>query len=223
VKPARSRARCSSTLVTSVDAFHVVKLGTAALDEVRRCVHQQIHGHHGRSGDPLYGIHNVLRAGTEKLTDRQTARLERAFDAHERHVEVEAAWRCAQRLRDTYRAENLTEGRQIAEHILASFPTCPIPETRRLGKTSGAPRSWPTSTPDARTTAAPKPSTASSSFIDASPEASATAATTGYACCSSVADSPAPTSGVKSPRRSSLGWLRDGGHQPSCPANVNDG
>jgi transposase len=121
--------------IAVLDAFHVVKLGTAAVDEVRRRVQQQIHGHRGRSGDPLYGIRNVLRCGAEKLTDRQQARLERAFDADERHVEVEVAWRCAQQLRAAYRAENLREGKKIAEQVLASFPTCPIPEIKRLGKT----------------------------------------------------------------------------------------
>ena len=121
--------------IAVLDAFHVVKLGTAALDEVRRRVQQDALGHRGRSGDPLYGIRNVLRCGTEKLTDRQKARLERAFDADERHVEVEVTWRCAERLRAAYQADNLTEGRRIAEQILASFPTCPIPEIKRLGRT----------------------------------------------------------------------------------------
>jgi transposase len=121
--------------IAVLDAFHVVKLGTAALDEVRRRLQQEIHGHRGRSGDPLYGIRNILRCGQEKLTDKQKARLDKAFHADERHVEVELAWRCAQQLRAAYLAPNLREGRKIAEQILASFPTCPIPEIKRLGKT----------------------------------------------------------------------------------------
>jgi transposase len=121
--------------VAVLDAFHVVKLGTAAVDEVRRRVQQQIHGHRGRSGNPLYGIRTILRCGQEKLTDKQKARLEKALNADERHVEVEAAWRCAQQLRAAYQATSLTEGRKIAEQVLASFPTCPIPEIKRLGKT----------------------------------------------------------------------------------------
>jgi transposase len=121
--------------IAVLDAFHVVKLGTAAVDEVRRRVQQQIHGHRGRSGDPLYGIRNVLRCGEEKLTDKQKARLAKALDADERHVEVELAWRCAQQLRAAYKADSLAEGRRIAEKVLASFPSCPIPEIKRLGKT----------------------------------------------------------------------------------------
>ena len=46
-----------------LDAFHVVRLGTAAVDEGRRRVQQDIHGHRGRRDDPLYRIRNLLRAG----------------------------------------------------------------------------------------------------------------------------------------------------------------
>jgi transposase len=121
--------------VAVLDAFHVVKLGTAAMDEVRRRVQQQTLGHRGRKGDPLYGIQNTLRCGTERLTDKQKARLSNAFDADEQHDEVHIAWQCAQQLRAAYKADNVSEGRKIAEHVLASFPTCPIPEIKRLGKT----------------------------------------------------------------------------------------
>jgi transposase len=58
-----------------LDAFHVVKRGTAAVDEVRRRVQQDTLGHRGRTGDPLYGIQTILRAGAENLTDKQRARL----------------------------------------------------------------------------------------------------------------------------------------------------
>jgi len=121
--------------VAVLDAFHIVKLGTAAVDEVRRRVQQETLGHRGRKGDPLYGIRMILRCGAEKLTDKQKARLDRAITADERHDEVYVAWQCAQQLRAAYTAESLVEGRRIAEKVLASFPTCPIPEIRRLGRT----------------------------------------------------------------------------------------
>lgn len=121
--------------VAVLDAFHVVKLGTQAVDEVRRRVQQEIHGHRGRKNDPLYGIRTILRCGQEKLTDRQRARLDRAIAADERHDEVLVAWLCTQQLRSAYQAKSTVEGRRIAEKILASLPTCPIPEIRRLGKT----------------------------------------------------------------------------------------
>lgn len=121
--------------IAVLDAFHVVKLGTAAMDEVRRRVQQQTLGHRGRKGDPLYGIQNTLRCGAERLTDKQKNRLENAFEVDERHEEVQVAWQCAQQLRAAYKAEKLSDGRKIAEQVLASFPSCPIPEIKRLGKT----------------------------------------------------------------------------------------
>lgn len=121
--------------VAVLDAFHVVKLGTQAVDEVRRRVQQEIHGHRGRKNDPLYGIRTILRCGEEKLTDRQRARLDRAIAADDRHDEVYVAWLCSQQLRSAYKANSTVEGRRIAQKILSSLPTCPIPEIRRLGKT----------------------------------------------------------------------------------------
>lgn len=122
--------------VAVLDAFHVVKLGTAAVDECRRRVQQQTTGHRGRTGDPLYGIQKLLRAGAEKLTDKQWARLEKAIAARpEEHLQVWIAWSCAQQLRSAYRHRDPVEGRKIALKVLAAFPTCPVPEIARLGRT----------------------------------------------------------------------------------------
>jgi len=124
-----------------LDAFHVVKLGSSMVDDVRRRVQQETCGHRGRKNDPLYRIRNILRAGKENLTDRQRARLHAAFTTRGEHVEVEVAWSCAQQLRSVYHQANHTAGRAVAEQILASFTTCPIPEVARLGKTL---RQWRT-------------------------------------------------------------------------------
>lgn len=113
-----------------LDAFHVVKLGTAVVDEVRRRVQQDTTGHRGRKGDPLFGIQTILRAGAENLTDKQQARLARAIEADERHEEVFVAWQCAQQLRAAYRQQDLSEGRRLAEKVLAAFPLLPDPGSR---------------------------------------------------------------------------------------------
>lgn len=121
--------------VAVLDAFHVVKLATQVVDDVRRRVQQEIHGHRGRRGDPLYRVRNILRAGEEHLTDRQRARLDAAWSADERHVQVELAYRCAQRVRAAYHQDTHAVGRSIAENIVATFASCPIPEVARLGRT----------------------------------------------------------------------------------------
>ncbi|MGL5827472.1 MAG: ISL3 family transposase [Nocardioides sp.] len=118
-----------------LDAFHVVKLAMQVVDDTRRRVQQDIHGHRGRRDDPLYRIRNILRAGQENLTDRQRARLEHAWTVDERHVEVEVAWSCAQQVRSAYHQDSHAAGRAVAEKILASFTSCPIPEVARLGRT----------------------------------------------------------------------------------------
>lgn len=118
-----------------LDAFHVVKLGTQVVDEVRRRVQQDTTGHRGRKGDPLFAIQTILRAGAEKLTAKQQARLARAIGADDRHEEVFVAWQCAQQLRTAYRSRDLGAGRRMAEKVLAAFHTCPIPEVARLGRT----------------------------------------------------------------------------------------
>ncbi len=74
-------------------------------------------------------------AQAERLTDKQWARFEKAIAADEAHLEVWLAWSCSQQLRSAYRHPNLAEGRKIAEQVLSTFPTCPIPEIKRLGRT----------------------------------------------------------------------------------------
>ena len=48
-----------------LDAFHVVRLGLDAVDQVRRRVQQETLGHRGHAGDPLFRIRRLLRRGHE--------------------------------------------------------------------------------------------------------------------------------------------------------------
>lgn len=45
------------------------------------------------------------------------------------------AWQCAQTLRSVYHAPTPAEGRRRGGKVLNSFPSCPIPEVARLGRT----------------------------------------------------------------------------------------
>jgi hypothetical protein len=62
-----------------------------ASSQRRRRVQQALHGHRGRTNDPLYRARRTLHTGRNLLTDKQTARLETLFAVQE-HVEVEATW-----------------------------------------------------------------------------------------------------------------------------------
>ena len=77
--------------VAVMDPFHVVRLAGDALDQCRRRVQQDLHGHRGRQDDPLYRSRRTLHTGADLLTDKQRARLTALF-AVEEHVEVEATW-----------------------------------------------------------------------------------------------------------------------------------
>ena len=101
----------------------------------RRRVQQTIHGHRGRKGDPLYGIRLILRCGHERLTDKQRARLDKAPSSPTSGT-TRSTWpgSAPNNSATPTAAENLAEGRRIAERVLASFPTCPIPEIKRLGR-----------------------------------------------------------------------------------------
>ena len=83
----------------------------------------------------LYGIRNILRCAAERLTDKQHARLAAAIAADERHDAVHIAWQCAQKVRAAYAHPDPSKGRELAERVVAGFPTCPIPEIARLGRT----------------------------------------------------------------------------------------
>ena len=56
--------------VAVMDPFHVVRLAGDALDQCRRRVQQNLHGHRGRSGDPLFSSRRMLHTGTDLLTDK---------------------------------------------------------------------------------------------------------------------------------------------------------
>jgi transposase len=117
--------------VAVLDAFHVVRLGTQVVDEVRRRVQQDTLGQRGHKHDPLYQIRGLLRHGVEHLTERQQAKISTCLEAGDPTGEVD-------QLRSIYHALP-AKGRQIAIKVLDSFHTCPIPEVARLGRTL---RAW---------------------------------------------------------------------------------
>jgi len=131
---------CLPDAVAVLDAFHVVRLGTQVVDEVRRRVQQETLGRRGHKHDPLYKIRGLLRHGVEHLTESQQAKLSRCLDAGDPQDEVNVTWQCYQQLRSIYHASP-TKGRAIAQKVLDSFHSCPIPEVARLGRTL---RAWRT-------------------------------------------------------------------------------
>src|SRR5215217_8033452 len=100
-----------------MDPFHVVRLAGDALDRCRRRVQQDLHGHRGRAGDPLYTARRTLHTGADLLTDRQRQRLTALFGVDE-HVQVEATWGIYQRMIAAYREPDRARGRQLMTALI---------------------------------------------------------------------------------------------------------
>ncbi len=169
-----------------LDAFHVVKLGTAVVNEIRR-----------RSSRPH-------RAPPPQGRSRPSCAPEPSTSP----TSNRPAWpEQSNPTRRTTRSSPPGRGHRTCAPPTA-HPTSPraaagprrpwprstparSPKSHASGGPcdAGAKRSWPTSPPAERTTAAPKPSTTSSSSTAASPAATATTTTTACACCSPPEDS----------------------------------
>jgi transposase len=105
-----------------MDPFHVVRLAGDALDECRRRVQQELHGHRGRTGDPLYAARRTLHTGEDLLTNKQKQRLEDLFAA-DQHAEVEVTWGVYQRMIATYRDPDRAAGRRLMDRLITSLAT----------------------------------------------------------------------------------------------------
>ncbi len=120
-----------------MDPFHVVRLAGDALDSCRRRVQQDLHGHRGRTGDPLYGARRVLHTGVDLLTERQTKRLDALF-APDVHVQVEATWRIYQQMIAAYRQPDRARGAMMMTKLIDAL-SCGVPaaltELKSLGRT----------------------------------------------------------------------------------------
>lgn len=121
--------------VRVLDAFHVIKLGFDAVDQVRRRVQQETLGHRGRAGDPLYGIRRVLRRGHDRHSDTSWTRLLRGLDLGDPRGEVAAAWIAAQDLRLLYRHRDPQRAAQAFSRWLALCADSEVPELHRLART----------------------------------------------------------------------------------------
>ena len=120
-----------------MDPFHVVRLAGDALDRCRRRVQQDLHGHRGRAGDPLYAARRTLHTGAGFLTDKQTTRLTALF-VNEDHVEVEATWGVYQRMITAYREPDRTRGRALMQQLIAAVGSgvpAALSEVITLGRT----------------------------------------------------------------------------------------
>uniref|UniRef100_UPI003A920265 ISL3 family transposase n=1 Tax=Microbacterium sp. TaxID=51671 RepID=UPI003A920265 len=123
--------------VEVMDPYHVIQLAGDALDECRRRVQQEITGHRGRKGDPLYGARRTLHTRDTLLTDRQRERLCTLFTPAE-HCEVEATWGIYQRMIVAYHHNDPVIGKQLMQAVIDAISSgvpAVLIEVRKLGRT----------------------------------------------------------------------------------------
>ncbi len=128
----------NTTLV--VDPFHLIKLANTLLDEVRRQVPQNILGHRGRGGDPLYRIRRLLSMAKERLNDETSTKITRFLEAGDPDGEVAVARRAKESLGElcTYRDPDLAKDHLDA--LIGEFTDKERPpEVKLLGRTL---RAW---------------------------------------------------------------------------------
>jgi len=118
-----------------LDAFHVVKLGFDAVDQVRRRVQHDTLGHRGRAGDPLYGIRRVLRRGHDHHSDTSWTRLLAGLDAGDPDGQLATTWIAAQDLRLLYLNTDPQRAAEAFYRWLAFCADSGVPELERLART----------------------------------------------------------------------------------------
>ena len=65
------------TATAVMKPLHVVRLARDALDQCRCRVQQELHGHRGRAGDPLFRARRTPHTSTDLLTEQQQIHLRR--------------------------------------------------------------------------------------------------------------------------------------------------
>ncbi len=118
-----------------LDAFHVTRLGFAAVDDVRRRVQHETTGHRGRRDDPLYRIRRVLRRGADNLSDRAWERLLAGLAAGDDGGQIAASWIAAQDLRLLYRCADRAQAQPRMHRWLVHCADSDVPELHRLART----------------------------------------------------------------------------------------
>jgi transposase len=128
----------------AVDLFHVVHLAVKMTGDVRRRVVRGKYGRRGRSGDPEYGIKNLLVRNLEQLSPAQFAKVAGVLQADPGGQEIAAAWIGKEKLRHALNLRARVTGsvpceRNLRDRLFAFYDWCAcnddIPELLSLART----------------------------------------------------------------------------------------
>jgi transposase len=121
-----------------LDAFHVSRLGFAAVDEVRRRVQQESTGHRGRKHDPLFRIRRLLRRRADRLSRRGWQRLLTGLELGDVNQQIGLTWIAAQDLCFLFESRSRYHAEQQLHRWMTHCADADIPELRRLASTIDA-------------------------------------------------------------------------------------
>ena len=133
--------------VIAVDLFHVVQLAVKTPGDVRRRAIREKHGRRGKSGDPGYGIKNLLGRNLENLRPDQFAKVIETLDADADGQQIALAWIAKEKLRDALNLRARVTGQRA---VRAAGP-----RTGCSPSTTGAPRTR--TSPSSSASPAPSP------------------------------------------------------------------
>ncbi len=138
--------------VRVLDAFHVVRLGQTAVDDVRRRRQQESLGRRGHREDPLSRVRRDLRRGLLTTTPRQWARIELALTVGDPSGQLAQAYMAGQELQFFYARsrDGPTPGTACTRSSTAApAPRCPSSPASAAPSTPGVRNCWPTGPPPA--------------------------------------------------------------------------
>jgi transposase len=130
--------------VIAVDLFHVVQLAVKTVGDVRRRAVREKYGRRGKSGDPEYGVKNLLVRNLENLTPAQFEKIIETLDADEAGQQIALTWIAKEKLRDVLNLRARVTGstpceRQVRDRLFAFYDWCAqneaIPELPGLART----------------------------------------------------------------------------------------
>jgi transposase len=118
------------------DPFHVVAVGTRAVDAVRRRIQNETLGHRGRKLDPLHRARKLLTLAAERLDPAGEARLRGLLRAGDPGRELYDTWTAKECLRDLYTlAADLALAAVWLDRLIDDLDTSAVTELAGMART----------------------------------------------------------------------------------------
>ena len=114
----------------------MIKHATFQLDQCRRRVQQELLGHRGRKGDPLFRARRLLAKAHERLDERGNEKLTGLLEAGDPKGQVRMAWHAKESVRELYTHTDAEVALTFIDELVSDMADKDMPyEVRSLGRT----------------------------------------------------------------------------------------